>query len=64
MYNIDSLEKGIDQCKVSIKSLEDAADRERATIKEYRDMIDTLNERKRIDEEVPKMGGRIEVVRE
>lgn len=64
MYNIDSLEAGIDQCKVSIKALEDAADRERETIKEYRGMIDTLQERERIDAEVAKMGDRIEVVRE
>lgn len=39
-YNVESLENGILACKKNILTFEDAIDRERATIKEYREMIE------------------------
>jgi len=42
MYNIDSLERGIESCKKNVKTFEDAIDKEMETIKEYRKMIEVL----------------------
>lgn len=41
-YSIESLENGIKKCRENVAMLEQAADRERDTIKEYRIMIDAL----------------------
>ena len=42
MYSKDGLEHGIKMCRKNIKVLEDAIEKERDTIKEYRIMIDDL----------------------
>ena len=42
MHSIEGLENGIVNAKANIKVLEDAIDRERNTIKEYRVMIDSI----------------------
>jgi hypothetical protein len=42
MYSVEGLERGIEACKKNIKTFEDAIDKERATIKEYRKMIDVI----------------------
>jgi len=46
-YSMESLERGIEACKKNIKTFEDAIDKERNTIKEYRFMIDTIERKKR-----------------
>ena len=47
-YSIESLERGIEACKKNIKTFEDAIDKERDTIKEYRQMIDVIEEKQNI----------------
>jgi len=47
MYSVESLEKGIEKAKENIKIFEDAIDKERNMIKEYRSMIDTIERKKR-----------------
>ncbi len=47
-YSVESLKEGIEKCKVNIIIFEEAQDRERDTIKEYRFMIETI-ERKKIE---------------
>ena len=42
MYNVEGLERGIEACKKNIKTFEDAIDKEMATIKEYRKMIEVI----------------------
>jgi len=42
MYSIKGLEDGIEHAKKNIAVLEDAIERERNTIKEYRIMIDSI----------------------
>ena len=42
MYNVEGLERGIEACKKNIKTFEDAIDKERDTIKEYRKMIGVI----------------------
>lgn len=44
MYKSEALEGAILKCKENIKVLEDAIDRERETIKEYRSMIEANDE--------------------
>jgi peptidoglycan hydrolase CwlO-like protein len=44
-YDIEALKEGIEKAKKNIKTFEDACDRERETIKEYRHMIDVLEEK-------------------
>jgi len=41
-FSTESLINGIEACKKNIKTFEDAIERERATIKEYRDMIEVV----------------------
>lgn len=41
-YSLESLENGITNCKKNIAVLEDATDKERNTIKEYRIMMDDI----------------------
>ncbi len=52
-YSVGSLERGIESCQKNICTFEEAIDKERATIKEYRFMIDTI-ERKRREAENPR----------
>ena len=42
MYSVEGLENGIVNARNNIKVLEEAIDRERNTIKEYRVMIDSI----------------------
>lgn len=51
MYSVDGLENGIVQAKKNIALLEDAIERERNTIKEYRIMIDDLEQAKKAKKE-------------
>ena len=46
-YSIESLENGIESCKKNIQTFEDAIDKERVTIKEYRVMIDAVERKQR-----------------
>lgn len=48
MYEIEGLREGIERCKVSIKTFQDAINRELETIEEYKGMIAVL-EKKRDD---------------
>ena len=48
MYSVESLERGIEQCKKNIKIFEEAIDKERDTIKEYRNMIDVIENKERL----------------
>jgi uncharacterized OsmC-like protein len=41
-YSIEGLEAGIERCRINISVLEEAIEKERRTIKEYRIMIDDL----------------------
>lgn len=41
-FSVDSLENGIVNCRKNIKVLEEAIDKERQTIKDYRIMIDDV----------------------
>ena len=44
-YDIDGLTRGIDACKRNIETFEQAIEKERQTIKEYKIMIDHLKEK-------------------
>lgn len=46
-YSIESLENGIESCKNNIQTFEDAIDKERNTIKEYRVMIEVVERKQR-----------------
>lgn len=45
-YSVESLYNGIQSCRVNIKTFEDAIERERKTIANYKWMIDKLEEKK------------------
>lgn len=47
MYDPDALERGIAKCRVNIQTFEDAIERERQTMKDYREMIDSIERRER-----------------
>lgn len=47
MYKVEALERGIEKCKKNIKIFEEAIDKERDTIKEYRQMIDVIELKER-----------------
>ena len=51
MYSVETLEKGIEKCKENIVVFEEAIEKERNTIKEYRGMIETLIEKARKEKE-------------
>lgn len=57
-FSVESLELGIEKCKVNIQTFEDAIQKERDTIQEYHGMIDTLREQNRREEDLK---SRIEV---
>jgi len=63
-YSTESLENGIESCKKNIQTFEDAIDKERNTIKEYRDMIETVQRKEREEKVREEMSSRIEVVRD
>lgn len=42
MYSVEGLENGIEHARKNIRVLEEAIERERNTIKEYRVMIDDI----------------------
>lgn len=42
MFSVENLERGIEHARKNIRVLEDAIERERQTIKEYRIMIDDI----------------------
>jgi hypothetical protein len=65
-FSIESLERGIIACKKNIKTFEDAIDKERNTIKEYREMIETIGRKEREHKKMEKIKAnlKVEVVRE
>lgn len=52
MYSIEGLQEGIKNCKRNIKVLEEATEKERKTIADYRIMIDEIEEQERVKEHV------------
>ena len=52
MYNQAAIKAGIEKCKENIKVFEIAIEKERETIKEYYDIIDTLERKAREVKEV------------
>jgi len=46
-YSVESLINGIEAAKKNIKTFEDAAEKERETIKEYYFMIETIERKER-----------------
>jgi len=63
-FSVESLENGILACKKNIKTFEDAIDRERETIKEYHVMIETIEEKARIEKQKEKMKSQIKIERD
>jgi exonuclease VII large subunit len=47
-YDIRGLQEGIEKCKKNIKTFEHAIEGERQTIVNYRSMIETLEQNKRL----------------
>ena len=43
-YSVESLENGIQKCKKNIEIFEEAIEKERATMKQFRSMIDQMEE--------------------
>lgn len=62
-FTVDSLENGITNCRKNISVLEVAIETERATIKNYRIMIDDIETAER-DKALAEKGINIEVVNE
>jgi prefoldin subunit 5 len=63
-FSVESLENGIESCKKNIRVFEDAIEKERATIKEYREMMETIGEQERAAKQRDEMSKNFEVVRE
>ncbi len=65
-YSVESLENGILACNKNIKIFEDAIEKERNTIKEYRIMMDTVqkNERQAKMREEMTANIQVEVIRD
>ncbi len=63
-FSVESLERGIESCKKNIQTFEDAIDKERNTIKEYRDMMETIERKEREAKIREEMSSHIEVVRD
>jgi len=63
-FSVKSLDNGIVACNKNIKTFEDAIDRERNTIKEYRDMIVVIQEKERIAKVKKEMQANIVIERE
>jgi hypothetical protein len=47
-FDPKALKEGIEKCKVNITTFEEAIEGERNTIKEYRVMIDAIEEQERV----------------
>jgi hypothetical protein len=62
-YSVEGLENGIERCRHNITVLEDAIDKERQTIKEYRIMMDDIERAERLKAEAEE-GITVEVVRD
>ncbi len=54
-YDITALQRGIEACKKNILIFDGAIEKERATIKEYYEMIDILERKKQIANTVIKI---------
>lgn len=63
-YSVESLENGIKGCKKNIQTFEDAIEKERETIKDYRYMIEEIEVQKRQAKIREEMSSRIDVVRD
>jgi len=63
-FSVESLTNGIESCKKNILVFEEAIEKERNTIKDYRNMMDTVEENKRMAKVRENMSQRIEVERE
>ena len=63
-YSVDSLLRGIESAKDNIKTFEEAIEKERQTIKEYRFMIDTVERKEREAKVRDEILKNIEVIRE
>jgi hypothetical protein len=63
-FSVESLDNGIESCKKNILIFEEAIEKERNTIKEYRDMMETIGEQERMAKVREKMGANVEVVRD
>ena len=63
-FSVESLENGIEACKKNILIFEEAIEKERNTIKEYREMMETIGEQERMAKMRDKMETNIEVVRD
>jgi prefoldin subunit 5 len=63
-FSVESLDRGIESCKKNIKTFEDAIDKERNTIKDYRHMIETIERKEREAKIREEMSSHIEVVRD
>lgn len=51
-YSVESLERGIEAARKNIKIFEDAIDKERDTIKEYRFMMEVIEQKESIPKEI------------
>jgi hypothetical protein len=63
-FSVESLDNGIEASKKNILVFEDAIDKERNTIKEYREMIDIIERKKREAKIRKEMSSQVEVVRD
>ena len=63
MYSLEGLKAGIEQAKNNIKTFEEAIAREYSTISEYREMMDTL-ERKKREAEIAQANVHVEIDRD
>ena len=59
MYSVENLRRGIKQCNDNIKTFEDAIKKERASIKDFEFMIETIERKEQLkngnnDNSVPK----------
>lgn len=61
MYSVAALKNGIEKCKENIKVFEDAIDKENATIKDYRSMIQTIKDKEQQAELAKTLEQRIEI---
>lgn len=51
MYSIDGLTHGIERCKLNIQTLKDAIKAEEKTIRDYKEMIQTLEQKEQEKQE-------------
>lgn len=63
-YSVEGLQHGIERCKVNIEQLEDAIKKERNTIKEYKLMINDVQQAKKDHAEAKRLSRTVDVGRE